>query len=90
MREVTVPVQVVTESYFEITCDGCGKELTREWPAGEENGTTAHELIIILDQYECVNFERTRDLCDDCLEPAWNAINAAIGADPDKERDDDK
>lgn len=68
-------------------CDGCGKALTREWPEMEENGNCAHELTIILDQEECVNFFRQRDYCPDCLHPIWEAINKLIKADPEAERD---
>lgn len=89
VREVPVPARVILQECDEITCDGCGKELTCDWLEAQENGTTAHELIIVLDQEECVSFERRRDLCDECLEPAWNAINALLGADPDVERDRD-
>jgi hypothetical protein len=81
---ISEPRAVLSVTY---ACDSCGKPLTREWPEMEENGNCAHELVITLDQEECVNFFRQRDYCPDCLNPIWDAINKLIGADPDVERD---
>lgn len=88
-REAEVPARVITESFQAFTCDSCGRQLTHEWPEGEEQQNTAHELVIMLDQDECVNFFRRRDFCPQCLNPVWDAINTLLGADPDAERDRD-
>lgn len=72
----------VTVTY---TCDKCGQEISWDEHYGKN---TAHELILMLDQEQCVNFYRRRDYCDDCMDPIWKAMNTLIGVnDPYVERD---
>lgn len=78
MRELTgeEPVTVTVLRATETRkCDGCGEEISVSWP----EGMYAHELIILLDQEECVNFLRERDYCPACLTPLWEAVNRLIG-----------
>lgn len=65
-----------------VACDNCGKPISLN-----DHLDYAHELVIALDQGECVNFYRQRDLCPPCLGPIWESINKLIKADPDEERD---
>jgi hypothetical protein len=85
-RTRVIPEQVIPEwtvHYTMYLCDGCGREIRRE----DLEDEYAHELQIVLDQDECVNFLRMRDYCPSCLEPVWNAINKLLGTDPRSERD---
>lgn len=78
--------EAVTFRTVEITdyaCDRCGKKIDPD----DWDGDTAHELVITLDDQQCVSFFRRRDYCPDCLKPIWDAINTLIRADPGKERD---
>lgn len=76
------PVAHTTVTY---TCDKCGMKISWDEHEGEN---TAHELILILDQEQCVNFYRRRDYCDNCFEPIWRTMNTLIGVDdPYVERD---
>lgn len=77
------PSRVLVITY---RCDKCGKEISRE----DNYGDYAHELMISLDQDECVSYLRQRDYCPDCIEGIWNAINEIIGADPGAERERDE
>jgi hypothetical protein len=65
-------------------CDKCGKEISYDLHAEE----AAHELILMLDQDQCVNFYRRRDYCDDCFAQIWEMMNSLIGVnEPYMERD---
>ena len=92
MREETteiIPQHLVPQMEIpctKYTCDSCGKPLQLE---GLDPDSCLQELIIMLNQYECVNFLRIRDYCPACLNPVWEALNKLIGADPDAERDRD-
>lgn len=78
-------VQPMIHAWVTYTCDKCGKEISWDSHEGEN---TAHELILVLDQEQCVNFYRRRDYCDDCFEPIWETMNKLIGVnDPYVERD---
>lgn len=83
VREKRETVQRLTYDTV-YRCDKCGKEISRE----DHEGDYAHELLITLDQFECVSYLRERDYCPGCLEPIWLAINALIGGDPDTEHED--
>jgi hypothetical protein len=72
----------------DYTCDGCGGTIYRDTDVGVlDQRRYAHELVIQLDMYECVNFLRQRDFCPACLDPIWQEINKLLGTDPDEERD---
>lgn len=86
-REIPPAPQPQYESFTAYMCDGCGKTITRSWPECEEHDNYAHELVIAMDQDECVNFFRQRDYCPTCMDPVWQAINKLITADPEAERD---
>ena len=78
-------IETVTRTTVRYTCDKCGKEIS--WDE-HEGDNTAHELILMLDQEQCVNFYRRRDYCDDCFDPIWTAMNTLLGVgDPWMERD---
>jgi hypothetical protein len=68
-----------------VTCDGCKKDLGTLYGTYDPD---ASHLLLGLNEGECVSFVRERDYCIVCLEPIWVAINKAIGADPDVERED--
>jgi hypothetical protein len=68
-----------------ITCDKCGRSLNHD---GDEN-EFPNELIILLNQEECVSQRFRKDLCTECLEPIWQAICIALGVDPDDESGSD-
>lgn len=62
-------------------CDKCGKPISPH----EIDDLFANELVIALNQDECVSTTLRRDYCTECLEPVWLAICGLIGADPDTE-----
>lgn len=79
MRTVTrteemVKTVVKTES---ITCDRCGAD------CGGEDDHLSNEIIIALDQDECVGAVHRRDLCADCSGEAWARLCEVLGIDPD-------
>jgi uncharacterized Fe-S center protein len=76
-REETQTVVVRDERR---TCDKCGAAIAVD--AIDMENDYAHELIIQLDQEECVHFSRIRDYCPACLAPIWEAICELIGSDP--------
>jgi len=76
-EEVTKTVPVPTEY---INCDKCGKQLDHE-----DEDRFPNELQIYLNPDECVNDRVRMDLCTDCLNPIWDKICEAIGADPNAE-----
>lgn len=78
---VSEPRRVRVTAY---ACDGCGGEIS----PGDIDETFANELVITLNQDECVSFFRRRDYCTACLEPIWQAVSKLIKADPDTEGDD--
>jgi hypothetical protein len=73
-----ITVQVTATTY---QCDGCGKDISRD----DHEDSYAHELVITLDQEECVSLLLMRDYCPACLEPIWAAISTLVKADPDKD-----
>lgn len=80
---ITAPkVEIVQEKIIKYKCDKCGVELSRDFDADSD---FANDLQIYLNPEECVHSRVQLDLCSDCLEPVWQAICAAIGADPDAE-----
>lgn len=79
-----VPSMEVSATKY--NCDSCGKPLQLQ---ELDPDSCLQELIISLNQDECVNFLRIRDYCPACLDPVWGAVNKLIGADPDAERDRD-
>jgi hypothetical protein len=79
---VEVPATRI-EAVIEVRCDGCGGVMSQ----GEPGELLANELVIMLNQSQCVSFTRFRDYCGDCLEPVWLAVNDLIKADPSVERD---
>lgn len=88
LQAVVVPARVIQQRTTRYNCDKCHAQLTRD--DAEVSGLpNAHELIIVLDEEQCVNFFRRRDYCPECLEPVWAAINTLVGADPELERDRD-
>ena len=78
-RAVKVRVQT-------IACDKCGKVLNQESGIEDE---FPNELLILLNENECVSQRFRKDLCTECLEPIWQAICAALGVDPDDESGSD-
>ena len=70
------PVQVRSTAY---ACDGCGGEISPE----DMDDTFANELVIALNEDQCVSTRFRRDYCTACLEPLWQRICEVIGADPD-------
>lgn len=66
------------------TCDGCGKPILDD----DHGESCAHELIIHLDQDQCVNLFRQRDYCPACLESIWEGINQLIGVTEDRAWDE--
>jgi len=77
----TKPRQVKRTSY---TCDGCGRAISPEAMDDE----FANDLVIALNQDQCVHFFRYRDYCTACLEPIWQAICKLIKSDPELEGSD--
>ena len=75
---------VTTVTRTTYTCDGCGGEISPD----DMDETFANELVIALNQDQCVCSIRRRDYCAACLEPIWQAISELIKADPDAEGDD--
>lgn len=75
-RKDPEPVTItVLEPAEERRCDGCGDEVSLNWP----EGMYAHELAIALDQDACVSLLRERDYCPGCLTPLWTKLNRLIG-----------
>jgi hypothetical protein len=70
------PIQLRNVTY---ACDKCGRPISPE----EMDDLFANELVVRLNEEECVSTTFRRDYCTECLEPAWLAICEAIGADPD-------
>lgn len=62
-------------------CDKCGREISPE----DMDDDFCNTLEIYLNPEECVSSRVQMDLCSDCLEPVWQAICAAIGANPEDE-----
>jgi hypothetical protein len=88
-RVEILPVRPRYETLTNYKCDKCGKPISREDRTGD---AYAHELVVLLDQEECVNFFRRRDLCPGCLKPTWLAVNELLGVSgehADDERDKD-
>jgi len=83
-ERVLIPEHEETMTSRTVKCDGCGKPVS---PDGGQDDF-AHELVIALDQDECVSFYRQRDYCPSCLERIWREINRLIRADPDCDGDD--
>lgn len=82
-RQVTrVPatVQCLT-TVTAYTCDKCAAVFSQE---DQDDGNGTSEIMIALDQDECVGAKHRRDYCADCAGPVWAAICAAIGEDPDR------
>lgn len=75
-KVVTEKVSVVTEK---VTCDKCGTEID---PEGMDDDF-ANYLEIYLNVDQCVNDRVGMDLCQSCLQPIWQKICEAIGADPE-------
>lgn len=73
----TVTKQVVVET---VTCDKCGIGLDD----GDVVGNKYPNILeIYLNAEQCVNDGVRMDLCADCLQPVWQKICEAIGADPE-------
>jgi hypothetical protein len=72
------PVRLRSVAY---ACDKCGKSISPE----EMDDLAANELVIRLNEEQCVSTMFRRDYCTECLEPIWEAICGLIGADPDTE-----
>lgn len=81
-REITYAEKTVTRSEETVryTCSGCGRALDPEDSSGED---FPHELIVTLDDGECVSSKFLRDYCNDCLNAPWEGICALIKADPE-------
>lgn len=85
---IEIRTEQVRHPVWTVTCDGdgCGKH-------GDEDGRVIdgdpdteefiHEVIVCLDQDECVSTKVRRDYCDTCLTGPWEAISAAMGIDAD-------
>ncbi len=85
MPPVTTPRYETVETR---KCDKCKKPIDVD----EHEEAAAHELIVALDQEQCVSFYRRRDLCPACLDPIWLAINELLGVSGERawdERDKD-
>lgn len=62
-----------------IDCEKCDKEISPE----DNEPRYANELIILLNQEQCVNQGFRIDLCTECLIPVWEAICNLINRNPD-------
>jgi len=62
-----------------ITCDKCGRALDRD---GDEE-QFPNELVLVLNEYECVSQKFLKDLCTECLTPIWLDLCQILGVDPD-------
>jgi len=78
VKHVVNTPQMYYDEYYK--CDKCGRDLNREDNTGDD---FPNELRIYLNPDECVHQQFRRDYCTDCLKPIWDAICAAISADPD-------
>lgn len=72
------PLRVKKTAY---ACDSCGRPVSPD----EMDDGFANELVIMLNQDECVHTSFRRDYCTSCLEGIWQRICEAISADPDAE-----
>jgi hypothetical protein len=61
-----------------ITCDKCGAIYA-------EADRCVNEIIVAMDQDECVSYVHRRDYCGDCSGAIWEAICAVISVNPDEE-----
>ena len=79
-RDVQIEYVPIQEKKRKITykCDKCGKILDHD---GHEEDFP-NELIILLNQEECVSQKFRKDLCTECLVPIWQAICEVLGVDP--------
>jgi hypothetical protein len=69
-------------------CDfpGCGVLIKQEWWANEPGKPTAHEIVVGLDEEECVSFRHRRDYCPGHMTIVWRTICGAIAAAENDER----
>jgi hypothetical protein len=76
--EKPILVEAINHS-IKYKCDFCGTELDHD---GMDD-MFPNELIVLLNQDECVSNRFRRDLCNSCLDKIWNKICKLIRADPD-------
>lgn len=69
---------VTSAGETEIRCDKCNLLIFEDLDYNDPE-SSAQELVIRLNQDQCVNFYRQRDYCPECLEEIWLGINALIG-----------
>ena len=78
-RVSLVEQKSVTVWRTEYTCSRCGKEINPGW----DEPRFANELIILLNDEQCVAQRFRKDLCTACLEPLWQDLCQVLGVDPD-------
>lgn len=76
-EDVPVPAHTMQVESFTVTCDKCGA-------AYRAHDHCTNEIIIAMDEGECVSFAHRRDYCAPCAAGVWEAVCAVIRADPDE------
>jgi len=79
-RKVTklIETRPVTSWETQYTCTKCGRGINPGWDEPE----FANELIILLNQDECVSHRFRKDYCTNCLTPLWDDLCHLLGLDP--------
>lgn len=75
----------ITYKVPHFVCDKCGKLLDHDDMSGE---LFPNEVILLLNDGECVSSRIRRDYCPECLALIWDKICELINADPDAEIND--
>jgi len=79
-RAEKVRVQKHVTSYVTTyTCTKCGRSIDPTLDGPE----FANELIILLNQEQCVSQRFRRDYCTECLTPIWLDLCQLLDIDPD-------
>lgn len=81
MRQVAKLGEMIEVTSYQVTytCTKCGKIIHPEWDEPE----FANELVLMLNDNQCVSQRFRKDYCTPCLEPIWPALCQILGVDPD-------